>query len=1091
MVNQPSKPKKARLKTSSYTPAASFLGLNSPALVPIAATSSVRPQQTLPTNKLKFVSGGGFKVASSSRLSNINTSYTAPKKTVLQLLSEWNGIAIANGWEQEYVDSFISREQPPPTSDPDQGKTNKGNGVRPIFRIAKLALLTSCGKDTAMHEWTKEIDTFLKQFIILEGRGANPPECCGRCRVDESPRKPALYRCLTCFSQGIVCQECMTCSHAGNPLHRVQKWNGTYFENCTLKSLGLRMQLGHPAGETCPSPARTQSDDFVILDLDAVHCVAVDFCECGKSGSNRATQLLEHRLYPATVKQPKTAATFRLLKHFEILQYESKITPFEVFSTISRLTDNTGLATPPDRYPSLLRMVHEFRHLKLLKRSGRGHDPDRPASQTEAGECALLCPPCPHPGINMKDGWETEPDLTMYLHALNIGLDANFRLKRKSVSNDEADPGLSHGFSYFVEDRRFRGYIASKNNETEPKSTCSRHDAVNLADIRPGQGYAASGVATVECTRHNMKRPCAVGDLQRGERYSNMDYLLEESVKGSVLKMFMISYDIACQWSRNLLERIRTFSPKSTLLSAKLRFMVPKFHLPAHVPSCHDRFAFMLTPGAALSDGEAPERGWGESNPLATSTREMGPGTRRDTLDFNFGDYNWRKLINLGHYLLKRMDTALGAVADHVIAHAELESSPEWNYKIPAWLEKVLAWERDPTAPNPYEFVVKTPTRAAVQKELSEEEDAAHKAGNEFCLSPDISPSALIVCGLDLEAEQRIVKRLNNQIWDHSQDRQLSRTQFRTNTLVRKIDTWYKMLQIYIPATALLRQKNLTGALTLSAFELPLYLPSQIGTPQEALGSLRRTLQLRATLYDCKDRWARGQGANTRALKAIATAQGRIKASTDEYRQARTAILILAPILGHNVTNMYPPLEDRDIRSMTEAEPRNGPVGKAIAQKGRGLQGQGHTTTFILSWIWRVAGSAEAMSDDYAEDTARVEWAKSRARAMRYQEEILLVKEEMARTLRFYEFKEREWHARGAVWDSHHVELAYAEGLKAYAARQAELCRSFRLSFSFLWKNVDDLIAKAHSECSDHRLYYQRHGISDEDGGDLPEVVNN
>jgi hypothetical protein len=56
----------------------------------------------------------------------------------------------------------------------------------------------------------------------------------------------------------------------------------------------------------------------------------------------------------------------------------------------------------------------------------------------------------------------------------------------------------------------------------------------------------------------------------------------------------------------------------------------------------------MLTPGAGLGDGEAPERGWGELNPLATSTREMGPGTRRDTLDFHFGDYNWRKVVRLG-----------------------------------------------------------------------------------------------------------------------------------------------------------------------------------------------------------------------------------------------------------------------------------------------------------------------------------------------------------------------------------------------------------------------------------------------------------
>ena len=106
-----------------------------------------------------------------------------------------------------------------------------------------------------------------------------------------------------------------------------------------------------------------------------------------------------------------------------------------------------------------------------------------------------------------------------YLHALNIGLDANFRLKRKDVSSDQADPGLSHGWSYFVEETGFKAYLEPHASETEPKSTCSQHDTVNLVDTRPGQGYKATGVGTVECTRHNMKRPSAIGDLQQGERY--------------------------------------------------------------------------------------------------------------------------------------------------------------------------------------------------------------------------------------------------------------------------------------------------------------------------------------------------------------------------------------------------------------------------------------------------------------------------------------------------------------------------------------------------------------------------------------------
>jgi hypothetical protein len=92
-------------------------------------------------------------------------------------------------------------------------------------------------------------------------------------------------------------------------------------------------------------------------------------------------------------------------------------------------------------------------------------------------------------------------------------------MKRKDCSSEVADPGLSKGFAYVVEESAFQEYLKKYDNETEPKSTCSRHDAVNLADMRPGQGYASTGIATVECSRHNFKRPLAVCDMQRGERY--------------------------------------------------------------------------------------------------------------------------------------------------------------------------------------------------------------------------------------------------------------------------------------------------------------------------------------------------------------------------------------------------------------------------------------------------------------------------------------------------------------------------------------------------------------------------------------------
>jgi hypothetical protein len=44
----------------------------------------------------------------------------------------------------------------------------------------------------------------------------------------------------------------------------------------------------------------------------------------------------------------------------------------------------------------------------MLKRAGHGHDPEGIAN-TKPGECALLCPACPHPGKNLPENWKDAP----------------------------------------------------------------------------------------------------------------------------------------------------------------------------------------------------------------------------------------------------------------------------------------------------------------------------------------------------------------------------------------------------------------------------------------------------------------------------------------------------------------------------------------------------------------------------------------------------------------------------------------------------------------------------------------------------------
>lgn len=51
-------------------------------------------------------------------------------------------------------------------------------------------------------------------------------------------------------------------------------------------------------------------------------------------------------------------------------------------------------------------MLREWRHLMMLKRAGRGHDPTGAAGTAE-GELAVECPACPKPGVNLPDGWES------------------------------------------------------------------------------------------------------------------------------------------------------------------------------------------------------------------------------------------------------------------------------------------------------------------------------------------------------------------------------------------------------------------------------------------------------------------------------------------------------------------------------------------------------------------------------------------------------------------------------------------------------------------------------------------------------------
>lgn len=202
------------------------------------------------------------------------------------------------------------------------------------------------------------------------------------------------------------------------------------------------------------------------------------------------------------------------------------------------------------------------------------------------------------------------------------------------------------------------------------------------------------------------------------------------------------------------------------------------------------------------------------------------------------------------------------------------------------------------------------------------------------------------------------------QTWDHSRDRELARVQLKSNAIVRKVDAWYRTLQVPIPASLVLREKH-TSSKTVKAYDLPLWLPSDIGRQapfplhfarveyrlrtaqaQDALTTIRRNLQRRVTVWDIKDRWLRGQGANTRALNLLSTLQKKISAAKTEYTKARSALLTLAELLGEkDVDKVFLVLEDEHIRPLSSESATSAPS-------------RGQTREVGSSWIWMHPGAS-------------------------------------------------------------------------------------------------------------------------------------
>ncbi|KAI0702837.1 hypothetical protein C8T65DRAFT_709367 [Cerioporus squamosus] len=902
-----------------------------------------------------------------------------------------------------------------------------------------------------MLQWLPEADAYLDELMRLEGRGSYTENGCA-CGTKDAA---AVYRCEDCCDLRLYCKTCTVASHAAHPLHRIRLWEDRHFSRVSLKSLGLRVQLGHQPGETCINPQAVWGDDFVLLDVFGVHELGVDYCGC-ETALPTHIQVLRARWFPATSVSPKTAATFRLLESYHLLATAAKVSVFEFYASLSRRTDNTGVNTPKDRYPAFLTMACEWRHLKMMKRGGRGNDPAGILATPE-GACAVECPACPLPGKNLPSGWESVPSDKCWLYRMILAMDANFRLKRKKVSSDEVDPSLNDGCAYMVKTKPYHEHLDKFDDQlVEKNEHCNNHDAIKLATLKGGARLASTGVFSMDCARHDMKRPCSSGDLQKGERQVNADYVLKSSLRQNVPKDVLISYDVSCHFLKKINKRYDDYGWDP--IAHNIVWAIPKFHIQAHREQCLADYNLRYLPGCGCSDCEGIERRWAQSNGAAGITKEMGPGSRRDYVDDIWGGQNWVKVTNLAAMLLNKIKKAVPERNAQVAAFKQYDSALPAGPK-DQWKAVVEAWEADKTQPNP--FFIKRPsiTQAAIKRQLAEEDAEALKTGTANVLHERCSASGMVIAGVELEEAQRRLKVDVNALGLHATDIKRAKMQERQNALRRRFDGWAEIQQLYMPSVISQRAQLLAADENASlVYNLPLFLPSNSAVVKtcdatllehewrlrfaqafDALADLRGHLEVRTHLYKFKNRFARGQRANTRSQSLINAVDAKVNGDADRYRAAYAALQRMALHLGKQNWDVdLRPLLASDVRHVTEGEDG---------------QSEGRRK---ISWIWKASSSSDAaetgnVADSLAE-SLRVEWCKARARAERWTEEVELLQEEMRRTIAY-----QEWAA--SSWDSY-VDQRFAdrpdyrEGVNAYALRQSSMRKSMARFCEKSWRYV-------------------------------------
>ncbi|KAF8213240.1 hypothetical protein K438DRAFT_1956654 [Mycena galopus ATCC 62051] len=907
--------------------------------------------------------------------------------------------------------------------------------------------------DTPMQLWRPLASQYLDVLLRHEGLGNslfNPGcGCCGAEYVlgrGDGDGDVRLFQCDQC-GPFLQCQGCLLDRHTLSPLHSIKEWNGRHWIEARLSgrpgTLGLVYQVGHD-GHPCEFPGRDRS--MVVMDVTGIHTITMRFCGCEKAARaplGTVGQLLANRWYPATTIDPQTCATLEALEFYRMLSVVGNMNVHDFVGSLERKMDPLCTSSVLDQYKVFGRMSRQYNFLQRAKRAGLGHTSDG-LERAEPGSLVVLCWACPHDKKNLPEEWRDVEPKYRFLYALLLVMDANFRLKNRLRANEHQDPSLGSGLGYFVEEKAYKAHVKNYVAEKDV-SSCIAFTALMQKETRMTSGLWCSG------------------DLQKGERYANMDYILLSSLIGVTLLLLVLSYNIACQWKINLVlcaEKIKETTNLLTRLDEyEIVLALPVWHAAAHEVECQTQYSLSYTEGVGRTDSEGIERTWAVLNPLGFSTKEMGNGAQHDAIEDKVDHLNFEKNVGQGDTLAQKLIVAIAERDKQVAVFVQVDSTLHKRLR-KKWQDRIDAWLADRSQPNPYCLAGGKnagPNEAAVLQELKEAEALEVAEGREVFADTKSTPVSFIKAGLVLEESQQRMKAELKGVMLVTADRSSQIQEMRLSFL-RKLHVFERMQVVFMPGVSALKaateELRDVDAPPLKAEEIKLWLPSELTVAawrtacRKGLGEVEAKSRLHAQthLIMWRNSNSTGQRGATQSATLIGRVGDRIARVASKYRHARSALMELK---GADFAPHFKVLEAADLNTNVDNETLGGPAKKNKASANDSEDPEEAVTTKRFSWIWTMGGGP-GEDTEQLHNSVRVEWSKAKARRDRWVEEVQLLREEMKRVLRMLRWTSQRWAS--CVSGQENVDPERHAGLAAYARRQIYVHRRIAEHFEQDWR---------------------------------------